>query len=731
MSNTEFARSVLDTNFINFDDEVKRILKKDARGFTKSSYASTSSVTSSSSATDSNAIGISRCDASLKLDDVITSELMEVLRRVAKKVASTNAKIEDETVEMLVDILVDRINHALELVVGKNKVDSFTCKHCWELIYEPLTLPCGHTYCKNCVKKMLQCRECKKKIMLKSYSSNILLMSTLQKLHSTEYVGRSIKEEGDILMTNEQYESAVLKYMDAMEFTPHSRSVNICRAKAFLNLENIDGAYEDAKNVETFARNMPEDHYTKGEVLLAAKKHGEALMSFLSCLAIDQLNTNCMAQVKKLLKTILMKEVDSHKIILKRQRDVFLSAVSDNLNRRDGMFPNIETTLPPSAKRQKIETSTTSFFNDLLNSSSSSSQGTSSSDSLLTSLLRDIESSLLSDSNLEKYLETTQKETETKQFVRCVDKGNIESSDFECSLCMLLLFNPVCTPCGHTFCRECLERSMDHDNKCPLCKCEISFNITDKNIHSSPTIDTSLKQVIEDILPDEYVERLEQHNEDVQELLASTPVFVCTMAYPTIPCPLHFFEPRYRLLLRRALDLHDRQFGICTPCDENPFYKFGTIVKIRNVSFFPDGRSVVDCVGVRRFMVKSYGKKDGYDTAEIEYLSDKQPEKEEDKSVLEKLLDLIYAKSKDWYDNVNPGTKDLIKKHFGQFPVKDENISAEDGPNWLWWVLAVLPIDDKMKRTIFHKTVLKERLILIHRILACLKKKMSHGGTSS
>lgn len=729
MSNTDFARNVLDNNFINFDDEVRRLLKKDVRGFTKSSSYAASSFSNSDAITNkvNNTVGISRCDATLNIDDVVTSEILEVLRRVGKQVSLIKTNIDQDTVEMLVDILVNRIDNALKLVAEKQKIDNFTCKRCWELIYEPSTLPCGHTFCRNCVQKMPQCRECKKKIKSKSNSTNILLTSVLQKLHSTEYVGRSISNEGDKMLGDRQYENAVLKYMDAMEFVPQSRSAGVNRAKAFSKLGNMEGAYEDAKTVKTFARNTSETHFTKGEVLLAAKKDGEALTSFLSCFAVDQSNTSCLNHIKKLLKTILMKEVENHALSLKRKRDDFLTAMSDELNLRD-------MNVPP-AKRLKTETSTASILDNFLKeSSSSTNRSSSSSDSLLTKLLNDIEASVLSDTNLEKYLDTKQKEIEASQLVRSIDKSCVESSDFECSLCMLLFFNPVCTPCGHTFCRECLERSMDHDNKCPLCKCEVSFNNTDKKIHPSPMIDSSAQQMIQDILPDEYSERLKQHEEEVEELMSSTPVFVCTLAFPTVPCPLHFFEPRYRLLLRRALDLHDRQFGICTPCDENPFYKFGTIVKIRNVSFFPDGRSVVDCVGVRRFMVKSYGKKDGYDTAEIEYLSDKHPEKVEDKEVLEKLLDVIYLKSKDWYDNVNPDTKDLIQKHFGEFPVKDNNLTSEDGPNWLWWVLAVLPVEDKVKRSIFSKTVLKERLLLVHRILACLKKKMmqmSQAGTSS
>ncbi len=42
--------------------------------------------------------------------------------------------------------------------------------------------------------------------------------------------------------------------------------------------------------------------------------------------------------------------------------------------------------------------------------------------------------------------------------------------DLECSLCFRLLYSPVTTPCGHSFCMTCLERSMDHNDRCPLCK---------------------------------------------------------------------------------------------------------------------------------------------------------------------------------------------------------------------------------------------------------------------
>merc|ERR1712020_549663 len=51
------------------------------------------------------------------------------------------------------------------------------------------------------------------------------------------------------------------------------------------------------------------------------------------------------------------------------------------------------------------------------------------------------------------------------------------------------------------------------------------------------------------------------------------PVFVCTISAPNLPCPLHIFEPRYRLMIRRAMESGTRAFGMstCTGDDDKPF----------------------------------------------------------------------------------------------------------------------------------------------------------------
>lgn len=58
------------------------------------------------------------------------------------------------------------------------------------------------------------------------------------------------------------------------------------------------------------------------------------------------------------------------------------------------------------------------------------------------------------------------------------------------------------------------------------------------------------------------------------------------------------------------------------------FADYGCMLQMRDVKFFPDGRSVVDTIGLSRFKNLSHGQRavlaNGYNTANIEYLEDKK-----------------------------------------------------------------------------------------------------------
>lgn len=48
----------------------------------------------------------------------------------------------------------------------------------------------------------------------------------------------------------------------------------------------------------------------------------------------------------------------------------------------------------------------------------------------------------------------------------------LSEEQFSCSICLEVFVEPVSTPCGHSFCKACLQGYWNHSNKilCPMCK---------------------------------------------------------------------------------------------------------------------------------------------------------------------------------------------------------------------------------------------------------------------
>ena len=81
-----------------------------------------------------------------------------------------------------------------------------------------------------------------------------------------------------------------------------------------------------------------------------------------------------------------------------------------------------------------------------------------------------------------------------------------------------------------------------------------------------------MESTIKRMLPGEYSQRQKIQEEELAEHIGNgtqIPVFVCTMSFPSVPCPLHVFEPRYRLMIRRVMENGTRQFGMCVGSSES------------------------------------------------------------------------------------------------------------------------------------------------------------------
>ena len=198
------------------------------------------------------------------------------------------------------------------------------------------------------------------------------------------------------------------------------------------------------------------------------------------------------------------------------------------------------------------------------------------------------------------------------------------------------------------------------------------------------------------------------------------PIFVCTMAFPKVPCPLHIFEPRYRLMLRRCTESGSKQFGMCVGSEDSSkgFADYGTMLNVQTVNFLPDGRSIVHTVGGRRFHVLSRGVIDGYHTATVEWVEDERVDDEEELKQLIELNRIGHLTLQSWFGKMSAQQRQCITDAIGPVPSFDENLHLLDnGPDWVWWILAALPLKDEAKLIILGMKSMRERFQSVIRFL--------------
>ncbi|KAI1409536.1 hypothetical protein F5Y13DRAFT_170075 [Hypoxylon sp. FL1857] len=199
-------------------------------------------------------------------------------------------------------------------------------------------------------------------------------------------------------------------------------------------------------------------------------------------------------------------------------------------------------------------------------------------------------------------------------------------TEMDCQVCYALFLDPLTTTCGHTFCRGCLHRILDHSDLCPICRRTLSIQ-AQVNRQSYPS-NERLCKIINGFWADLVALRSQAYRLEQQANTGGYDIalFVCTLSFPRMPTFLHVFEPRYRLMIRRAMEA-DRTFGMVlhNPSHapgEPEFMELGTLLRIVNIEFFPDGRSLLETVGVSRFRVTRHGWLDGYVVANIEKVDD-------------------------------------------------------------------------------------------------------------
>jgi len=250
----------------------------------------------------------------------------------------------------------------------------------------------------------------------------------------------------------------------------------------------------------------------------------------------------------------------------------------------------------------------------------------------------------------------------------------LDIADLECCLCLKLYCEPVTTPCGHTFCRYCLMRSLDQSSNCPICRSVFHF-------WPDQPINVVIQNLIKKHFTTEYKQRKEEMDNETQPPNHQLPIFVLDVVlFPKMILPLHIFEPRYRLMIKRCLE-SNRQFGVVNGANAG-IHGNGTIALIQTISHLPDGRSLVGTIGTQRFTIKEKWVMDGYLCARVDLFNEEEPNgetAEQKESRMKEINELV----KKAHEILGALDKNKLEVEFGTIPNDYVGLS--------FWLASILP----------------------------------------
>jgi len=301
--------------------------------------------------------------------------------------------------------------------------------------------------------------------------------------------------------------------------------------------------------------------------------------------------------------------------------------------------------------------------------------------------------------------------------------------ELDCQVCYNLILDPLTTSCGHTFCRQCVARVLDHSNLCPVCRRRLPMA---PGVQAEPS-NKRISYILQGLLSEQYrIRRETAAQEEAMDDGSRIALFPCTLSFPSMPTFLHIFEPRYRLMIRRSIENGSRRFGIMMynhsrrpqgSLGNVQFMQYGTLLHIQNVEIFPDGRSLIETRGLSRFRILDASMVDGYMVGHTQRIDDislaeeeaiearetsGDPPPEDDviaqiqhmstQRLLQYGLDFIgdaRSRSADWL-------AENILAAYGQPPT--------DPATFPYWFASVLPIAEDEKFRLLPTTSVRERL---------------------
>ncbi|CAB1328196.1 unnamed protein product [Coregonus sp. 'balchen'] len=207
----------------------------------------------------------------------------------------------------------------LHIMDNAGEEDVFDCPNCHKFLGEPVTIRCGHSYCKRCLQHQLlsKCKLCSevggRPTELKT---NVILFGLLEKWFPEELKrSRAISEIED-LSRRKHFEEAVSLATTVIESDPGDEAVRWSRVKAYTGLRQYRLALEDAELCLS-STHSAEGFYWKAKVLQDMGQADDSLQFFLHCLALDEDFTLAKREVEMILYDLLSPAGENVKVGLR------------------------------------------------------------------------------------------------------------------------------------------------------------------------------------------------------------------------------------------------------------------------------------------------------------------------------------------------------------------------------------------------------------------------------